>query len=73
MTPNLDAGEIFREPGSLLLGMMEDIRRKPPVGVAVGIPLPVRNATALLADSSVIITFDPPANARTAQISSYSV
>ena len=73
MTPNLDAGEIFREPGSLLLGMIEDLRRKPPVGVAVGIPLPVRNATALIADGSAIITFDPPANARTAQVTSYSV
>ncbi len=73
MTPNLDAGEVFREPGSLLLGMLEDLRRKPPVGVAVGIPLPVRNATALIADGSAIITFDPPANARTAQVTSYSV
>jgi Fibronectin type III domain len=73
MTPNLDAGEVFREPGSLLLGMIEDLRRKPPVGVAVGIPLPVRNATALIADGSAIITFDPPANARTSQVTSYSV
>ncbi len=73
MTPNLDAGEIFREPGTLLLAMMEDLRRKPPVGVAVGIPQTVRNATALIADSSAIVTFDPPANARTAQITSYSV
>jgi len=73
MTPNLDAGEIFREPGALLLGMMEDLRRKPPVGVAVGVPQVVRNAQALVADSSAIITFDPPANARTAQITSYSV
>jgi len=73
MTPNLDPGEIFREPGSLLLGMMQDMRRKPPVGVAVGVPQVVRNAVALIADSSAIITFDPPANARTAQITSYSV
>lgn len=73
MTPNLDAGEIFREPGSLLLAMMEDLRRKPPVGVAVGVPQTVRNAAAIIADSSAIITFDPPANARTAQITSYSV
>ena len=73
MTPNLDAGEIFREPGSLLLAMMEDLRRKPPVGLAVGVPQVVRNAAALIADSSAIITFDPPANARTAQITSYSV
>jgi hypothetical protein len=73
MTPNLDAGEIFREPGALLLGMMEDLRRKPPVGAAVGVPQVVRNAQALVADAAAIITFDPPANARTAQITSYSV
>ena len=73
MTPNLDPGEIFREPGTLLLGMMQDLRRKPPVGVAVGVPQVVRNAVALIADSSAIITFDPPANARTAQITSYTV
>ncbi len=73
MTPNLDSGEIFREPGSLLLGMMQDMRRKPPVGLAVGLPQVVRNASALVADSSAIITFDPPANARVAQITSYSV
>jgi hypothetical protein len=73
MTPNLDAGEIFRQPGPLLLAMMEDMRRKPPVGIAVGIPSEVRNPTALVADGSAVITFDPPANARTAQITSYSV
>lgn len=73
MTPNLDPGETFREPGSLLLAMMQDMRRKPPVGIAVGIPQVVRNANALIADSSAIITFDPPANARTAQITTYSV
>ena len=73
MTPNLDAGEIFREPGTLLLAMMEDLRRKPPVGIAVGVPQAVRNAAAIVTDSGAIITFDPPANARTAQITSYSV
>jgi hypothetical protein len=73
MTPNLGAGEIFREPGPLLLAMMEDMRRKPPVGVAVGIPQVVRNAAALISDGSIIVTFDPPANARSAQITSYSV
>ena len=73
MTPNLGAGEIFREPGPLLLAMMEDMRRKPPAGVAVGIPQVVRNAAALISDGSVIVTFDPPANARSSQITSYSV
>jgi len=73
MTPNLDAGEIFHAPGPLLLAMMEDMRRKPPVGVAVGVPTAVRNVSALIADGSAIVTFDPPANARSAQITSYSV
>jgi len=73
MTPNLDAGEIFHHPGPLLLAMMEDMRRKPPVGIAVGIPSAVRNVTALVADGAAIVTFDPPTNARTAQITSYSV
>lgn len=73
MTPNLDAGEIFHQPGPLLLAMMEDLRRKPPVGIAVGIPTSPRNVSALVADSSVIVTFDPPANARTSQFTSYSV
>jgi hypothetical protein len=73
MTPNLDAGEVFREPGPLLLAMMEDMRRKPPLGLAVGIPQAVRNASALISDSEAIVTFDPPANARTAQVSMYTV
>lgn len=73
MTPNLDAGEIFHQPGPLLLAMMEDLRRKPPVGIAVGIPTVPRNVAALVADSSVIVTFSPPANARTSQFTSFSV
>jgi hypothetical protein len=73
MTPSLSAGEIFREPGPLMLAMMEDMRRKPPAGVAVGLPSEVRNPKALVGDGSAIITFDPSANARTAQISSYTV
>ena len=73
MTPNLDAGEIFHEPGPLLLAMMQDLRNKPPVGIAVGIPQQVRNAQALISDSAAIVRFDPPANARAAQITSYTV
>ena len=73
MSPNLDAGEIFHEPGPLLLAMMQDLRNKPPVGIAVGIPQQVRNAQALISDSAAIIRFDPPANARAAQITSYTV
>ena len=73
MSPNLDAGQIFHEPGPLLLAMMQDLRAKPPVGIAVGIPQVVRNPQALVSDSGAIIKFDPPANARAAQITSYTV
>lgn len=73
MTPNLDAGEVFREPGSLLLGIMEDMRNKPPAGIAVGIPNVVRNLQVLVGDSSAIITFDPPTNVRSAQVTSYAI
>ena len=73
MTPNLDAGEVFTGPGPLLLAMMEDMRNKPPAGIAVGIPNPVRNLNVLVSDSSAIITFDLPANVRAAQVKNYVI
>ena len=73
MTPNLDAGEVFHQPGPLLLAMMEDLRSKPPVGLAVSVPDAPRNVEALISNQSAIITFDPPANARAAQVTSYTV
>jgi hypothetical protein len=73
MTPNLDAGEVFHQPGPLLLAMMEDMRVKPPVGLAVSVPDAPRNVEALIGNQSAIITFDPPANARAAQVTAYMV
>jgi hypothetical protein len=73
MTPNLDPGEIFKEPGPLLLAMMEDMRNKPPAGVATGLPESPRNVQAFIGDSSVLVSFDPPVNIRTAQVSEYIV
>ena len=73
MTPNLDAGEVFTGPGPLLLAMMADMRTKPPVGLAVELPASVRNAQAVIADSSAIIKWDPPTNLRTAQVTAYTV
>ena len=73
MTPNLDAGEVFHQPGPLLLAMMEDMRVKPPVGLAVSAPDSPRNVEALISNQSAIITFDPPANARAAQVTAYTV
>ena len=73
MSPNLGLGETFHEPGPLLLAMMQDLRNKPPVGIAVVLPQVVRNPEAILSDSGAIIKFSPPANARAAQITSYTV
>ena len=73
MTPNLAAGEVFHDPGPLLLAMLADMRTKPPAGVPVGIPTVARNVKALVGDKSAIVTFDPPTNARTAQVNSYSI
>jgi hypothetical protein len=73
MTPNLEAGEVFNEPGPILLAMMKDLRNKPAPGLAVGIPSEVLNAEALIADSAVILTFNPPVNSRTAQVREYIV
>lgn len=73
MTPNLAAGEVFHDPGPLLLAMLADMRVKPPAGIPVGTPAVPRNVKALVGDKSAIVTFDPPTNARTAQVNSYSV
>ena len=73
MTPNLEAGEVFNEPGPILLAMMKDLRNKPAPGLAVGIPSEVLNAEALIADSAVILTFNPPVNSRTAQVREYVI
>jgi len=73
MTPSLDPGEVFRQPGPLLLAMMEDMRNKPPAGVATELPLSPRNVQAFTGDSSALISFDPPVNVRTAQIGEYVI
>ena len=73
MTPNLDSGEVFHLPGSLLLAMIDDMRVKPPAGIAYGTPQPPQNVKALVSDKSAIVEFDPPINFRSAQISSYEV
>jgi len=73
MTPNLDPGEIFKEPGPLLLAMLQDLRTKPPAGAVSGLPEVPRNVKAFTADSSALISFDPPVNLRTAQINGYVV
>ena len=73
MTPNLEAGEVFSEPGPILLAMMRDLRNKPAPGLAAGIPSEVLNAQALISDASAILTFEPPVNSRTTQVREYII
>ena len=73
MTPNLDSGEVFHLPGPLVLAMFEDMRQRPPAGIAAGTPQPPQNVKALIGDRSAIIRFDPPVNFRSAQVSRYDV
>ena len=73
MTPNLNAGEVFHQPGPLLLAMLQDLRNKPPAGIASTMPLPPRNVAALVGDKSAVITFNLPSNSRTSQITGYVI
>ncbi len=73
MTPNLKPGEVFHLPGPLLIAMFEDLMAKPAAGIPFGIPAVPRNVKALVGDKSAIVSFDPPTNQRTAQISSYII
>ena len=73
MTPIMAPGEVFRAPGPLVIAMFQDMMTKPPAGVPVGTPMVPRNQNALVGDKSAVLTFDPPTNARTAQVSSYQI
>jgi hypothetical protein len=53
--------------------MMEDMRNKPPAGVATDLPFSPRNAQAFTSNASALVAFDPPANLRTAQVTEYIV
>ena len=73
MTPRLADSEVLTTPGPLAEAMIQDMMAKPPVGPAFGLPSEPRNVTALVGDGRAIVTFDPPANARSAQVSSYTI
>jgi len=73
MSPSWPSGAVFHTPGPLLLGMLADMRLKPAPGIPAGIPGSPRNVYAIVGDRSAIVSFDPPENARTAQVISYSI
>lgn len=73
MTPNMATGEVFHSPGPLLLAMFADMRLKPSAGVSTEKPTAPRNVRALVNDKSAVLYFDPPANARIAQVRTYTI
>ena len=73
MCPSLNAAQIFHDPGPLLLAMFADMLTKPPAGIATAAPTEPRNVKALVGDKSAVISFDSPANSRTAHVETYSV
>jgi hypothetical protein len=73
MTPNLANGEVFHSTGPLVVAMLEDMLLKPPAGTPFGIPQVPQNVKALVGDKSAMLYFDPPINARAAQVTSYKV
>lgn len=73
MTPSWPGGSVFHVPGPLVLAMLADMRLKPPAGIPVGIPNAPRNVFAIVGNKSALISFDPPDNARTSQVTSYAI
>lgn len=73
MTPDLGSGEVFHNPGPLVVAMLADLRNRPPAGVSSAIPLPPQSPSALVGDRSTIITFGLPANVRSTQITEYDI
>jgi hypothetical protein len=73
MTPQLEPGEVIHNPGPITVGIMQDMRTKPPAGPVTSLPLAPQNPVALVGDRSALVTFDPPVNSRITQVSSYSV
>ncbi len=73
MTPSWPPGAVFRSPGPLVLGMLQDMRTKPPGGKPAGLPDAPRNIRAIVGDKYAIVNFDEPDNARTSPIDSYTV
>lgn len=73
MTPQLEPGEVIHDPGPITLGILADLRTKPPAGPVTSLPSAPINPVALVGDASALITFDPPVDARVTQVTSYLV
>lgn len=73
MTPNLEAGEVFRAPGPIVLGMIADMLRKPPISPATESPAKPANVKAIVGDRYALITLESSTCRRLDRITGYSV
>ena len=73
MTPVLDAGEVFRSPGSIALAMIEDMLSKPPANKAQSLPAKPIDVRALVGDRYALLTFDSPNCRRIDRVTGYTV
>lgn len=73
MTPELNPGEVFAGPGAIAIAMIEDMLRKPPAGLASGLPAKPLNAQALVGDGYAMLTFETTNCTRIEKVTSYRV
>lgn len=73
MTPVLDAGEVFRSPGSIALAMIQDMLLKPPANKAQSLPAKPIDVRALVGDRYALLTFDSPNCRRIDRVTGYTV
>jgi hypothetical protein len=73
MQPQYSMGQVFRSPGTLLKGMLQDMRQVPPLGKPTAAPSAPTKVTALVSNGGAILTFSPPNNYRGSHITSYKI
>ena len=73
MTPNIEPGEAYGTPGSVAVAMIEDMLKKPPLGVASDVPAKPINARAIVGDKYALVTFDSPNCRRIDRITGFTV
>ena len=73
MTPQLEPGEVIHDPGPITIGILNDLRTKPPTEPVTSFPSAPLNPVALVGVGSALVTFDPPKDFRLTQVTSYLI
>jgi hypothetical protein len=73
MTPQLEPGEVIHDPGPITIGILNDLRTKPPTGPVTSLPSKPLNPVALVGERSALVTFAPPNDFRITQVTSYLI